>query len=296
MGGVGTKEVGKIAYRFLYVVPNGGFTNRLFWIDGDQYVRVMFDVHARLMPHRMMELYAVVRDVIAGDGLSPLGPEVVPLEATPIHYAQPHDSADDSDGESDSTYVAGSESSIDTVSEDEFVPETPSGSVGRFLLPLPLAIPRLSDVPSLYQTLNLDAMHSDDLLNAGDGEDYNTDGRYVGSVDRIPVCWQRLLAAIDKNRESLPMLRVTHCDRRASAFSVEDMELVDGWSQTSYRVRLFERTCDYGLFQSLHYPCRHVLAACAAVSIKWGHFVDPVYTMVRCTLEAQPSHEQEGIR
>ncbi|RYR11396.1 hypothetical protein Ahy_B04g068935 [Arachis hypogaea] len=48
------------------------------------------------------------------------------------------------------------------------------------------------------------------------------------------------------------------------------MEPVDGWSQTSYRV-LSKRTCDCGLFQSLHYPCRHALAACAAASIEWGH-------------------------
>ncbi|KAL4301353.1 hypothetical protein AHAS_Ahas17G0292400 [Arachis hypogaea] len=54
---------------------------------------------------------------------------------------------------------------------------------------------------------------------------------------------------------------------------------VDGWSQTSYRVRLTERTCDCGLFQSLHYPCRHALAACATTSIEWGHFMNPVYTM-----------------
>ncbi|XP_029144533.1 uncharacterized protein [Arachis hypogaea] len=90
---------------------------------------------------------------------------------------------------------------------------------------------------------------------------------------------QRLLTAIDKNRENLLMLRVTHCDHRASVFSVEEMEPVDGWSQTSYRICLSERTCDCGLFQSLHYPCRHTLAACAAASIEWGHFVDPVYTM-----------------
>ncbi|RYR41688.1 hypothetical protein Ahy_A08g038100 [Arachis hypogaea] len=169
LGGVGTKEVRRIAYRFLYALPN-----------------------------------------IAGDGLSPPGPKVVPLEVTPIYYTQPHDSADDSDNEGDSTYVVGSESSSDTGGQ----------------------------------------IHS-----------------------------QRLLTAIDKNRENLLMLRVTHCDHRASVFSVEEMEPVDGWSQTSYRICLSERTCDCGLFQSLHYPCRHTLAACAAASIEWGHFVDPVYTM-----------------
>ncbi|RYR65206.1 hypothetical protein Ahy_A03g011168 isoform A [Arachis hypogaea] len=75
------------------------------------------------------------------------------------------------------------------------------------------------------------------------------------------------------------MLRVTHCDRRASVFSLEETETVDGWSQTSYRVRMTEHTCDCGLFQSLHYPCRHALAACAAANIEWGYFVDPMYTM-----------------
>ncbi|RYR63067.1 hypothetical protein Ahy_A04g020857 [Arachis hypogaea] len=40
-----------------------------------------------------------------------------------------------------------------------------------------------------------------------------------------------------------------------------------------------EHTCDYGLFQSLYYPCRHALATCATSSIEWGYFVDPVYTM-----------------
>ncbi|XP_057734846.1 uncharacterized protein LOC130950361 [Arachis stenosperma] len=58
---------------------------------------------------------------------------------------------------------------------------------------------------------------------------------------------QWLLTSIDKNRESLPMMRVTHCDRRESVFSVEELKPVD---------------------------------ACVAASIEWGHFVDPVYTIV----------------
>ncbi|XP_057740073.1 uncharacterized protein LOC130957220 [Arachis stenosperma] len=55
---------------------------------------------------------------------------------------------------------------------------------------------------------------------------------------------QRLLAAIEKNREKIPKMRVTHCDRRAS---------------------------------SLHHPCRYALAACAATSIEWVPYVHPVY-------------------
>ncbi|RYR36643.1 hypothetical protein Ahy_A09g041604 [Arachis hypogaea] len=59
---------------------------------------------------------------------------------------------------------------------------------------------------------------------------------------------QWLLTSIDYNKESLPMMRVTHCDRRESVFSVKELKPVD--------------------------------VACIAGSIEWGHFVDPVYTMV----------------
>ncbi|XP_016195007.1 uncharacterized protein LOC107635974 [Arachis ipaensis] len=55
---------------------------------------------------------------------------------------------------------------------------------------------------------------------------------------------QRLMAAIEKNREGIPNMRVTHCDRQASA---------------------------------LHYPCRHALARCAVASIEWAPYVHPVY-------------------
>ncbi|RYQ98722.1 hypothetical protein Ahy_B07g086486 [Arachis hypogaea] len=105
MGGVSTKEVRRVAYRFLHALPNGGFTNQLFWIDGDQHVRVMFGAHARLMPQHVMELYATVYDVVVGGRPSPLSPKVFPLEATLIHYAQPHDSADEDDNDGDSTYI-----------------------------------------------------------------------------------------------------------------------------------------------------------------------------------------------
>ncbi|RYR59116.1 uncharacterized protein [Arachis hypogaea] len=88
---------------------------------------------------------------------------------------------------------------------------------------------------------------------------------------------QRLLAAIEKNREGIPKMRVTHCDRRALVFVVEELEPFEGWGTGSFRVRLSKGTCDYGLFQSLHYPCHHALAGCAAASIEWVPYVHPVY-------------------
>ncbi|RYR02951.1 hypothetical protein Ahy_B06g081778 [Arachis hypogaea] len=83
------------------------------------------------------------------------------------------------------------------------------------------------------------------------------------------------MAAIEKNREGIPKMRVTHCDRRASVFVVEELELLEDWLQHSFRVQLAVGTCECGLFQTLHYPCRHVLAGCAAASIKWAPYVHP---------------------
>nr|XP_029146932.1 uncharacterized protein LOC114924923 [Arachis hypogaea] len=88
---------------------------------------------------------------------------------------------------------------------------------------------------------------------------------------------QRLLAAIEKNREGIPKMRVTQCDRRASVFVVEELEPFEGWGQGSFRVWLSKGTCDCGLFQSLHYLCWHALAGCAAASVEWAPYVHPVY-------------------
>ncbi|XP_057756301.1 uncharacterized protein LOC130975533 [Arachis stenosperma] len=75
-------------------------------------------------------------------------------------------------------------------------------------------------------------------------------------------------------------MRVTHYDRRASVFSVEKTDPLEGWSQNLYRVRLNMQQCDRGVFQALYYLCRHALAAWSTASIEWdewGTFVDPVY-------------------
>ncbi|MED6128775.1 hypothetical protein PIB30_101219 [Stylosanthes scabra] len=89
---------------------------------------------------------------------------------------------------------------------------------------------------------------------------------------------QTLLAAIERSREDLCKMRVTHCDRMGSVFSVEELEELSGSFGCSFRVRLRQGTYDCGEFQSLHYPCRHALASCAAATIELGQFVDPVYS------------------
>ncbi|RYR73726.1 hypothetical protein Ahy_A02g008210 [Arachis hypogaea] len=67
-------------------------------------------------------------------------------------------------------------------------------------------------------------------------------------------------------------MHVTHCDRQASVFLVEELEPVEGWLQGSFRVRLTAGTCDCGFFQSLHFSCCHALASCAI-----GSYVHPIY-------------------
>ncbi|RYR75838.1 hypothetical protein Ahy_A01g000424 [Arachis hypogaea] len=49
---------------------------------------------------------------------------------------------------------------------------------------------------------------------------------------------------------------------------VEELEPFEGWSQGSFRVQLSANTYDCGLFQSLHFSCRHALAICAVTNKK----------------------------
>ncbi|QHN96932.1 uncharacterized protein DS421_18g623060 [Arachis hypogaea] len=72
---------------------------------------------------------------------------------------------------------------------------------------------------------------------------------------------------------------VTYYDKRASVFVVDKLEPFECCSQGSFCVRLAVGTCDSGLFQSLHFSGRHALAACATVSIEWGPYLHPVYTL-----------------
>ncbi|RYR67486.1 hypothetical protein Ahy_A03g013871 [Arachis hypogaea] len=71
---------------------------------------------------------------------------------------------------------------------------------------------------------------------------------------------QWLMAAVEKNKEGIPKMCVTHCDRRLRFLSLR------GWSQGLFRVRLMAGICDCGIFQSLHFPYCYALAACAVTN------------------------------
>ncbi|PPS11976.1 hypothetical protein GOBAR_AA08658 [Gossypium barbadense] len=54
-----------------------------------------------------------------------------------------------------------------------------------------------------------------------------------------------------------------------------------GISPRSYGVDLRNRRCECGMFQTLRYPCAHVVAACAIYSLNVEQYIDDVYTLER---------------
>ncbi|RYQ79668.1 hypothetical protein Ahy_Scaffold2g107627 [Arachis hypogaea] len=61
-------------------------------------------------------------------------------------------------------------------------------------------------------------------------------------------------------------------------FLVEELEHFEGWSQGSFLVCLTTGTCNCSLFQSLHFPCRHVLSTCVMPQV-----LNVVHTSIQCT-------------
>ncbi|RYR61191.1 hypothetical protein Ahy_A04g018317 [Arachis hypogaea] len=163
LGGTEAMEVGRVGYRLLAPMGNGVFRFRLFQLLGDEHVRLMFDIHGRIMAEQVMELSAE---------------DDRPLAPPPIHLTISVDEAEEGDEESDEEYVADSVDSDSSKggNEEEFVPETPAQTMARHVLPPPHPIPVLLTVPSHYYSMDLDAMHERTLFSNMGEEDYNLDG------------------------------------------------------------------------------------------------------------------------
>ncbi|KAK5824337.1 hypothetical protein PVK06_019108 [Gossypium arboreum] len=88
--------------------------------------------------------------------------------------------------------------------------------------------------------------------------------------------------AIVVNRQMARSMNVEIYSRRLETFRVtETINRRPGIPPRSYGVDLRNRRCDCRRFQTLHYPCAHVVAACAKVNLNVEQFIDDVYTLER---------------
>ncbi|RYR54161.1 hypothetical protein Ahy_A06g029415 [Arachis hypogaea] len=179
LGGTERRKIRRVAYRLLAPMENGVFRFRISRLHEDEHVRLMFDIHGRIMSEQVMELSAEVGH--GGSGGSAQETYVQddrPLAPPSIHVAILEHEAEEGEEESDKNYVAdsGDSESFDGGDEDEFVPETPVGAVSCHVLPPPHPIPALPVVPSHYHSLDLDAIHERVPVSDTCGVDYNLDG------------------------------------------------------------------------------------------------------------------------
>ncbi|PPR80242.1 hypothetical protein GOBAR_AA40476 [Gossypium barbadense] len=86
--------------------------------------------------------------------------------------------------------------------------------------------------------------------------------------------------AMVANRRMARSMNVEVYSRRNETFCVtETIDRRPGIPPRSYGVDLRNRRCDCRRFQTLHYPCAHVVAACTKVSLNVDQFIDEVYTL-----------------
>ncbi|XP_015950458.1 uncharacterized protein LOC107475343 [Arachis duranensis] len=176
LGRTQTRKIRRVAYRLMALTGNRIFRFRLFQLQGDKHVRLMFDIHGRIMVEQVIELSTEVGHSGSGSFVhSTYVQDDRPLAPPPIHVAILVDEAKEGEEESDDDYMEDSDSS-DGGDEDECVPKTPIQSVTRDVLPPPHPIPPLSAVPTHYHSLDLDAMHERTPFPDTGEENYNLDG------------------------------------------------------------------------------------------------------------------------
>ncbi|RYR74565.1 hypothetical protein Ahy_A02g009286 isoform B [Arachis hypogaea] len=89
-GGLGRKEIERVVYRLLAPLGNKVLRFRLFRLQGDEHVRLMFDIYGRIMAEQVIELSAEVGDVCgSGSVHSTFVQDDPPLAPPPIHVASP---------------------------------------------------------------------------------------------------------------------------------------------------------------------------------------------------------------
>ncbi|MED6153490.1 hypothetical protein PIB30_102495 [Stylosanthes scabra] len=110
---------------------------RIFWVDSEEYVRALFDLHRRYGTREVMELLTEMQSILDVGGGSSSSNGVIPC--SPIHcpVSEVPMLMDTNSGEdSDEDFVLNSEESSESSDGEEFVPESQSSR--GFLLPAPL--------------------------------------------------------------------------------------------------------------------------------------------------------------
>ncbi|MED6149329.1 hypothetical protein PIB30_061321 [Stylosanthes scabra] len=178
MGAVGEKYMRRIAYRLLDILLPLEYKFKLFWLEGDDHVHAMFDLHHKYEPRQVMKLLAETRNVCryeSGPSSSGSG-RVGAIPAPPLATPEVSMELDSESGDgSDEYFLSETDDSSDSSEAARYVAKT--HQVHRFLLPAPAAIPELFDVSSHFHTLHLDAMQEEPIEGFGGGHDYiNLDG------------------------------------------------------------------------------------------------------------------------
>ncbi|MED6213584.1 hypothetical protein PIB30_094835 [Stylosanthes scabra] len=156
------------------------FKFKIFWVDGDEHVHGMFNLHRKYGTREVMELLIEMQTVdgnVGGPSSSTEGAAgVIPCSA--IHFATLDASMQlelNSDAASDEDFVCSANDSSESSDGTEFVPE--SQCRRDFLLPAPAPIPDLSSVSSHFHTLRLHDMGEEPKEGFGrGGDDYDVDG------------------------------------------------------------------------------------------------------------------------
>ncbi|XP_039129077.1 uncharacterized protein LOC120265263 [Dioscorea cayenensis subsp. rotundata] len=91
---------------------------------------------------------------------------------------------------------------------------------------------------------------------------------------------ESLMKAIQENQQAASSIYVRQFDREEKSFMVDEMSPPQcGRQASTFRINLRSHWCDCGAFQTLHFPCRHVLAACSHIRLHWEEYVDNVYRL-----------------
>ncbi|MED6125088.1 hypothetical protein PIB30_065203 [Stylosanthes scabra] len=146
--------VRRVAYRLLNLFPPNQFKFNIFWVDGDEHVRAMFELHRRYGSRDVMELLTEMQTVNVDAGGSTSSSQGGPgaILAAPIQFATPEVSDDDSDED----FVGNTDESSESSDGSEFVPKSQT---------------------SHFHTLHLDDMVEEPREGFGrGGEDYDIDG------------------------------------------------------------------------------------------------------------------------